>query len=396
MLLDSGLNIIDASLFSGITDMMILVTVTLFSFNTGISIDLRNLVENLGKAVAFAFTSFIAITAMIGYSLSMLFPLTFSLQEGLLMGSMIGGIGGISITGLLGSYKKLFKNIGNSGILLSLESSLSDPLRIVAVITLIKMITLSNITYKTGVKDVFFTFVVSILLGLFAGLFWGGILNRLRNKSLNYMMTIAFLFPVNILVERIAEGGGGPIAVMVTGIVLMNYGYITRRIGWKGTPRVSGKQIRQYHEEITFLVKSLFFVYLGMIFNVKFWSSIIAFGAILIIFIVRYSLATGVGRLLGLPKREIIITRLTFIQGVGVMVLAQLPSQYDPTLLFFKHPEVFTDVGIPIVFFSILFSSILSPEVAKRQIKKSEYSHMELVEPELAEPYLPVQQNTQN
>ena len=87
-----------------------------------------------------------------------------------------------------------------------------------------------------------------------------------------------------------------------------------------------------------------------------------------LIIVVRFVVATVVGKIHGFGDRELIVTRLIFIQGAGTLVLSQFPVKYDPTGLFFSGPDVFTNICIPIVLVSLIYNSTVSPFIAKRQL----------------------------
>ena len=211
--------------------------------------------------------------------------------------------------------------------------------------------------------------MVSTVIGGGAGLIWGEVLSRLRDRPLNYMLTIAALFPIYVLAEVVSGGGGGPISVFLFGVVLMNYGIVTKSLGMKKRSRIDRRKIREYHDEITFLMKALFFVYLGLI--VKLDIRFFAVGLLLtmLIVLVRYITATILGKIQGVPDVEVVYTRFFFIQGAGSLVLTQFVAKYDPTGVYFPNSEIFTNIIVPVVLMSIFFTSVVAPFLAQKQIQ---------------------------
>jgi NhaP-type Na+/H+ or K+/H+ antiporter len=367
MVLGPGLKVFNAEIFLDIFDLMLLVTVALFAFSTGLNFNIQHLLGNTARAFNMAIVSFMTTSVVVGFTLRTILPTYFNFVTGLLLGAMIAGIDGVSISSLVNSLSKDSKEMGLSGAFLQLESTLADPIKVVGVLTIIKMVTLTGAGPRTAIRDIVFTLLFATIIGVGAGLIWGEILSRLRDRPLNYMLTIATLFPIYVLSEMFSGGGGGPISVFLFGVVMMNYSIVTKSLQMKKRSRIDRRKIREYHDEITFLMKAMFFVYLGLIvtLDVRFF----AVGVLLtmIIILVRYITASILGRAQGVPNEEMAYTRFFFIQGAGSLVLTQFVTKYDPTGANFPSPEIFTNIVVPVVLMSILFTSVVAPLLAHRQ-----------------------------
>jgi cell volume regulation protein A len=368
MLMGPMLGFFDESLFGGIFELMLLVAVTMFSFSTGISINAQELLGNTRRAMGLAVASFLSITLVVGGSLRLLAPETFSHVEAFLLGSMVAGMSGISVSSLVSSISGGFKDMGDSMALLQLESTLGDPIRVVAVLTLIEMATLTGAGPMTAARDMIFVLLTAVAIGAGFGLIWGETLSRLRDRPLNYMMTLAALFPVYVFAEWVSGGGGGPISVFMVGFTVMNFGFVTRSLGRGRRARIDRRKLRDYHDELTFLIKALFFFYLGLVVTPSMESLKIGLVVSALIIVVRFVVATFVGKIQGFDDGELFVTRLIFIQGAGTLVLSQFPVKYDPTGLSFSNPDIFTNICIPVVLVSLIYNSIVSPVLARRQL----------------------------
>jgi len=368
MLMGPMLGFFDESLFSGIFNLMLLITVTMFSFSTGISINAQELLGNTRKAMGLAVASFLSITLAVGGFLRLIAPDKFSLVDAFLLGSMVAGMSGVSVSSLASSVSDGFKDVGDSMTLLQLESTLGDPIRVVAVLTLIEMVTLTGTGPRTAVRNMLFVLLTAVAIGAGVGLIWGEILSRLRDRPLNYMMTIAALFPVYVFAEWVSGGGGGPISVFLVGFTVMNFGFVTRSLGLGRRARIDRRKLRNYHDELTFLIKALFFVYLGLVVTPSMESLKIGLVVSALIIVVRFVVATFVGKIHGFDDEELFVTRLIFIQGAGTLVLSQFPVKYDPTGLSFSNPNIFTNICIPVVLVSLIYNSIVSPVLARLQL----------------------------
>ncbi len=382
MILGPVLHVFDSALFMDIFDLMLLVTVALFAFNTGLNFNIQHLLGNTARAFNIAMMSFLTTTVTVGLALSVILPDYFNFINGLLLGAMVGGMDGVSISGLISSLGAESKEMGVSGAFLQLESTFADPIKVVGVVTIIKMVTIAGAGPRSAARDILFTLLTATLIGVGAGLSWGEFISRLRDRPLNYMLTIAALFPVYVLAEIVSGGGGGPISAFLFGVVLMNYAFVTRSLNMKRRSRIDRRKIREYHDEITFLMKALFFVYLGLI--VRLNPAYIAVGGFLtaLIIAIRFITATVMGKVQGFPDEQVIYTRYFFIQGAGSLVLSQFVTKYDPNSVFFPGSEVFTNLVVPIVLFSIVFTSVVAPFLASKQTQPVIHVIDEGIDPE--------------
>lgn len=370
-LLGPVLNFFDTGIFFQLFPMLILVTVALFSFDTGINVDISSVMRSVIKALTLTVVTFVAITAVVGFSLSFLLPDMFGLLEGMLLGAMVGGLGGISVTGILDKLRSMIPFIEDEGTLLNLESTISDPIKVVACVTLIQMIMSPGLILEGGMKDIVFTFTISAIFGIAMGLLWAEVLNLLWGRPFNYMMTVAALFPIYLASEAVAGSGGGPITALAFGMTITNYRYISRRLGSNRRVRVDKRRIREFNQEITFLIKAFFFVYLGLIVSLSVEYTVIALGVVVLMLGVRYYVASGIGGLLKFTFGEMVLSRLIFLQGTSALVISQLPIYWDPGRDHFQNPEIYTNLCFPIVFATIIFVSILGPVLAKRQLRNA-------------------------
>jgi hypothetical protein len=84
----------------------------------------------------------------------------------------------------------------------------------------------------------------------------------------------------------------------------------------------------------------------------------------------RYAVATGVGNLLRFSIGEKVLSRLIFLQGTSALVMSQLPRIWDPEMVVFADPSIFSDLCYPIVIITLIFVSILGPVIARRQLRE--------------------------
>jgi len=368
ILLGPVLGFFDKEIFLAISPLMSIVALSIILFDAGINVDITMVMKTIGKSTMLSVSTFLAVVISVGYFLTFLMPTSFNLLQAMLVGSMIGGTSTIAVLGILDGLKKLIPNIESARVILMMESVISDPICIIASITLIKMIMLPGVSLKDGFQEIIFTFLISSVIGFAIGLVWAEILDKLRGRPLNYMMTIAILFPAYLLAENLAGEGGGAMTALTFGLSITNYGYIVKRLGLKRSLKIDKQRLREFHEEITFLTKSFFFVYIGLIVSLSLEYMIIGLVIVAIILVIRYAIATGVGSLLKFSKEEKMLSRLIFAQGLPAFIMSQLPFIFDPDRNYFLAPEIYPNLCMPIVLGTVIFAAIAGPIIAKSQL----------------------------
>jgi len=152
------------------------------------------------------------------------------------------------------------------------------------------------------------------------------VLDLMRGKKLAYMLTLAAIL-ITFGSVRVL-GGSGAIAVLVIGLVLGNADSFTRFLKIK-KPLPVNQSIRFLHEEITFFIRTFFFVYLGMMFSFKNLNAEFTTlcGVMLLIIILLRIICTELTiRVYPEKKKERFLILLMMRRGLASAVLATLPA----------------------------------------------------------------------
>ncbi|KON30721.1 hypothetical protein AC482_03160 [miscellaneous Crenarchaeota group-15 archaeon DG-45] len=370
LLLGPVLGYFEKEVFLSISPLMSIVALCVILFDAGINVDIVMVVRTMAKSTLLAVATFLSVVLSVGYIVSYLLPASFTLLQAMLLGSMIGGSSTIAVLSILSQLEKLISDIESAKVILMMESVISDPVCIIASITLIRMIMLPGVSIMDSLHDIVFIFLLSSLFGFAVGLIWAEALGRIRGRPFAYIMTIAVLFPIYIIAERIIGEGGGPMTALTFGLAITNFRYIARRIGIDHTVRIDKKRLREFHEEITFLIKGFFFVYIGLVVTLSIEYAVIGLGIVAVVLSMRYAVTTGVGRLLNFSMQEKVLCRLIFAQGLPAFVMSQLPFIFDPNRQYFLNPGIYPDLCMPVVLGTVLFAAIAGPTVAKWQLTK--------------------------
>lgn len=370
ILLGPVLGYFDKEIFLKLSPLMSTVALSIILFDAGLNLDIKLLFKALTKATILSVTTILSVIIIVGYTLVFLMPSSFTLKQGMLLGAMIGGTSTIAVVGVLSGLERLLHNIESTRVLLVLESVVSDPICIIASITLIRMIMMPGVSIADSIKDILYTFVLSSALGLVMGQMWAEILDKLRGRPYNYIMTLAILFPAYIIAEKMIGEGGGPMAALTFGLMIANYGYITRKFGVTRNVKVDKRHLRKFHEEITFFIKAFFFVYVGLIVTISGQYIKIGLGILALILFIRFLVVNLVGKALNFSSQEKILSTLVYASGLPAFVMSQLPLIYDPTRQHFLDPEIYPNLVMPIVLGTVLFAALTAPILAKSLLKQ--------------------------
>lgn len=368
ILLGPILGYFERGVFLSVSPLMSVIALCIILFDAGINIDILLVARNMAKSVLLTVATFLSMVFSVGVFLHLLMPQMFTLLQAMLLGAMIGGTSTIAVSAILSNMERIVPDLENVSIILIMESILSDPICIITSLALIRMVMAPTISPTDIFKEIIYVLFLSSLLGFALGLVWAGVLDRLRGKPFNYILTIAVLFSTYIVAERLVGEGGGPIAALTLGLAITNSRYIIRRLGVESDVRIDKRRLREFHEEITFMIKSFYFVYMGLTATLSLEYTLLGLGVVALALLIRYAVATGLGRLPTFTNQEKVISRLIFAQGLPAFVMSQLPIIFDPNRRFFPRPEIYTDLAVPIVIGTILISAFLGPVIISRQL----------------------------
>jgi cell volume regulation protein A len=196
-------------------------------------------------------------------------PLEHSVIIGVLLGAMVGGTSSPIVIPLANRLQNLQEK---TKMALSIESVITDPLAIVVVLAVYFMVvgpTAGGLDLGLGAKNVVTTFSVGAVMGFFLGLLWLPVMHRIRKHEFSYVATLAVVFMVYALTAMIVsveEGGegAGAIACLVFGLVLGNGRKVLKMLDVSKKQFEMDEASKHTHSLISFIIRTFFFVFLGM------------------------------------------------------------------------------------------------------------------------------------
>jgi cell volume regulation protein A len=342
------LGIIPPSLFVQIGPIFATITLIIILLECGFTLKLSVLRLAVTGAMTLALSVFFLTTAVItGLALWLI---DLELLPALILGVIIGSTSEAIVIPLV----KQLKIREESQALLSVESTVTAVLSIIFTFTLIE-------TYQLGQFQVFHvagsliaSFFVAICLGTAGAFIWSFFLNRIRHVKNTMFTTAACVFVIFGLVEML--GFNGPIAALVFGITLGNLKPMQFPF-FKSALRMESAGLtdmeRVFFGEIAFLLKTFFFVYLGI--SLELISSqliILGLSLAVIVFLLRIlTVKFTVSK--SAPAKDASFIAVMAPRGLTAIVLASIAFQQG-----ILGGELIKNLTYGIVLFSVVITSI--------------------------------------
>lgn len=201
---------------------------------------------------------------------------------------------------------------------------------------------------------------IGVGLSVIAGMFWMCVLHRVRGLENAISLTFAFVLLVYGLSEL--AGGDGAIATLVFGILAGNI-RLMKRLWLKKLhlPALAfNRAEKSFFEEIEFIFKTLFFVYMGICLRVG--SAWPVLGGLALVGVklllrapcVNFCLSAGVSR------RDCALLWATCPNGLVSAVLAAMAAQQLP-----QGGAALQDVVSAVIFFSVIVTGLMSLRIEK-------------------------------
>jgi potassium/hydrogen antiporter len=340
-----ALGVIDLEKVRGFDRVFTTAALVLILFEGAVRMRLGELKTALRGSLALTISNF-AFSIMGVFLLSML---VFGMAplSALIFGVIMGGTSSAVVIPMVG----LLRMRQETRTSLSLESALSDVLCIVFALALVGAATAGALSWKAIGLDLGWGLLGALVIGGGAGAGWAIGLRKLRQRRSSFLAVGAAVFLVYAVGE--ALGTFGAIAVLAFGIVLGNATTLARSLPARELEVSEGE--RFFLAEVAFLLKLLFFVYLGARLDLRGYQPIV-FGVVVTAIIlaaripvVHLSLRPNVT-----PRRDAIIGAVLAPKGLAASVLAGLPKQAGLSEGAFIEATTFG-----VVFFSIVAASVL-------------------------------------
>jgi potassium/hydrogen antiporter len=280
-----------------------------------------------------------------------LLPDAWTWRHGLLLGAILGGSSSIIIMPAM-AQAKVEPKVAN---LVGLESAFTDAFCVVGASALINMMVPGASADGSPAAALTSSLGIGLAYGAGAGAIWLLLLSLLKGSDHAYPVTLAALLGLYVWIEH--AGGSAALGILTFAVIVGNAGAIGSALGMSRDLDL-GTDVRGVHSQITFIVKSFFFTFIGAMLGPP-WSVLVfgmVLGGVLLAARIPAVFAAALGSDLGADQKKLVVVALP--RGMAAGVLATLPvaagvpgTETLPTLVFASvlTSILIFSVGFPLV-----------------------------------------------
>jgi len=239
----------------------------------------------------------------------------------LMVGGIVGGTSALVVMPAAATGK-LEARVART---LEVESSATDALCVVVAMALIDLIVQGDAEVTAPIV----TLVRQIGIGIGAGIVWTILLTpfypTLRGRAHSYTLLIAAMFMLYATTSELH--GNGAMAVLVCALLLGNAAIIVPRVipGAYPDSFVASETGRVTQEQLTFLIKSFFFVLIGLMFPADPRSILLGVAAGFVLLLFRIPAVAISLRGCGFTTKQLTLAVVAIPRGLAAGVLSTLP-----------------------------------------------------------------------
>jgi len=343
------LGLVTPAHFGTVGPVLTTITLIIILFESGTALELMSLRSAVGGAMALAtLTFFLSMGAVAGLALWLT---DLELIPAFILGAIVGSISEAVVIPMI----KQLRMRKDSQTMLSLESSVNDVLSIVITIALVEAYLLGEFRIAAVAGNLIAAFLVAVVFGVIGAFIWARLLNRIHAIKNAMFTTAAFVFIIYGVVEILHFNGA--IATLAFGITIGNVEsiryYIFRRPQASEAEGLSPTE-KAFFSEVAFLLKTFFFVYLGISLElISGWLIQLALILTAIIFLLRIP-AVKVTVRKSIPARDASLVAIMVPKGLAAAVLAIIPVQAG-----IVGGELIKSLTYGVVLASIVITSIM-------------------------------------
>jgi NhaP-type Na+/H+ or K+/H+ antiporter len=245
-----------------------------------------------------------------------------------------------------------------------MESALSDIFTLAIPIALISFYSGSSFNIVTLFTEILSSLIVAVLAGIGSGYLWSVLMNRVPTLLKTRFSTPAFVFLLYGAVELLRFSG--PIAVLFFSITLSNVlllrpGGLQRYLPARHVELTAVE--KSFFAEIVFLLRTFFFVYVGMSFVLNNGYLIaLGVGMTVLLFLVRIPIVQATADK-QTPQFDMAFMSIMIPKGLGAAVLATLPAQRG-----IPSGQIIQTVTFAVIMATTVLCTVLFFLLEKRQI----------------------------
>jgi cell volume regulation protein A len=325
------------------------LTLAFISFEAGINMNVYKVLRQSRRAVILSILGFTFSMVAVGTLLK--FALGIRWAYAFLMASAWSGLN-IAIVNAVCKYIKVREETYAT---LTIISIVDDPLVLITVLTILNYIRLGGINSRDILLILSSNLSTSIALGAILGIIWINILYFLMKGEYTYTFTLAAIFFVYSLTEII--GGTGVIAIFLFALIIGNHSSVINALNLKISISELSKLkslMEKFHSEITFMLRSFFFTFIGLIYVFTgFFEVFLALACCFLLHITKYVVAK-IGTIGSVMASDLSVMGFIVGQGAASAAMSTLPIVYN-----LSYATTFTSLALNVILINNITSIVL-------------------------------------
>ncbi|MBK7579452.1 MAG: cation:proton antiporter [Myxococcales bacterium] len=300
------------------------VTLVIVLFEGGSKLDLADVSRAAPRSALLALCTFtlavslVALVSMGAKWVGWLSP-EWTWTHGLLLGAILGGSSSIIIMPAM-QQAKVDAKIAS---LVGLESAFTDAFCVVAASALIDILSIKATPGQSPAAALLTSFGIGAGIGAVSGGTWLLILRFIRDSEHAYPITLSSLIVLYVAIDH--AGGSAALGILTFAVIVGNAKSISEKVGLVGQ-RGLGRDVRGFHTQMAFIIKSFFFTFIGAMLGPPFGLLVLGVLIGLLLFAIRIP-GVGLATLgTGFTRSEKRLVAVSLPRGMAAGVLATLPA----------------------------------------------------------------------
>ena len=320
------------------------VALIIIMFDGGLNLHIGKVLKTAHFAVILVIVGFavsVGIVATLAH-----YGLGWEWIDSILLGSIVGGSSSIIVFSLV---QKIHIS-DDAKSMLSFESALTDIFAVIIAFVLFEAMLSGEFSLDLLGVTIGKAIMVGLVLGLGVGIPWMFVISKLKNAQHSYMLTIGMIFLLFFLATSFGESGA--LTALVFGLMLGKKTYFSRLLKIKFPEDTIDNAL---HSQVTFLVRSFFFVFVGLMASFG-QIEYVVFGILVTIVVFGGRIFVGTITLTKrFSKLDKAVTNSMIPRGLAAAVLATYPVTMGlsnggayPQIIFFiiLSSVIITTIGL--------------------------------------------------
>jgi NhaP-type Na+/H+ or K+/H+ antiporter len=354
ILIGPGLGLASPEDFGRMGGVVTVIALAVILFESGTSLKLQTMASCATSTLALTLVTVAVTIGVVTLGTLALFGGDWSLA--LLTGTILCGTSSAVVIPMVKSLRLSEK----PSIVLILESALTDVVSIILSFALLESMRSGLFSVGQISQGVVLSLVLAAVVGVLGGIAWLLVWKEVRKLPTTVFTTIAFAFILYGVAETL--GVSGAIATLMFGVTLANFPILVKRAN---LPTISEPE-RAFYQEIVFLLKIFFFIFLGVSAKISDPKLVIVSVVLtLIIYFARIWITRFTLMKAGVTARDASAVAVLIPKGLAAAVLASLVAQQNV-----PHAEIIQGIVFSVVIFGIFLTAVLIPMVDGGLLKR--------------------------